>query len=42
MFASRAAGIEVTNGGGGEITGNEIFEMSTATQSERLQAHERL
>ena len=26
VFASRAAGIEVTNGGGGEITGNEIFD----------------
>ena len=26
MFSSQAAGIEVTNGGGGEIHGNEIFE----------------
>ena len=26
VFGSHAAGIEVTNGGGGEIHGNEIFD----------------
>ena len=26
MFSSRAAGIEVTNGGGGEIRDNEVFD----------------